>query len=72
MHSKDFLIDDSGNRQAIEAVGECLPQLNVIPPLAFVVKPIDSVDRSTLMVSTKNKEVLGIFDLVRQEQTDRL
>lgn len=32
--------------------------------LTFVVKSIDSVDGRALVVSTENKEVFGILDLV--------
>lgn len=32
--TEDLLVHDGGNRQAIEAVGKCLPQLYVKPPFA--------------------------------------
>ena len=44
MHGKDLLVDDSRDWQAVEAIGEGLPQPDVIPPLTFVVKSIDTVD----------------------------
>ena len=44
MHREDFLVNYSRNGQAIEAVGECLPQLDVITSLTFVIKPVYSVD----------------------------
>ena len=31
--AEDLLVDDGGHRQAVEAVGERLPQLDVVPPL---------------------------------------
>ena len=67
MHGKDLLVDDGCDRQAIEAVGECLPQLDVISSLALIVKPVYAVDRCTFMVPTENEEVLRIFDLVREK-----
>lgn len=70
MHSEDFLINDGCDRQAIEAVGECLPQFNVVPPLTLIVEAIYSVDRSALMVSSEDEEILRIFDLVCKEQTN--
>ncbi len=64
MHGEDFLVNNSCNWQAIEAIGKSLPQLNVIPPLALVVESIDPIDRGTLMIPTKDEKVLWILDLV--------
>ena len=69
MHGEYFLVDDCCNRQAIEAIGECLPQLDVISPLALVVESVYAVDRCALVVSTQNKEIFWILDLVREKQT---
>jgi hypothetical protein len=72
VHGEDLLIDDGSNGQAVEAVGESLPQLNVISPLALVVESIDAVDGRALVVSTENEEVLRVLDLVCEEQADGL
>jgi len=72
MHSEDLLVDDSRNGQAVEAVGEGLPQPDVVPPLALVVEAIDTIDRCALVVTAKDEEVLRVFDLVCQQQTDGL
>jgi len=40
--------------------------------LTFIVKSVDAVDAGTLVVSTQHEEVLGIFDLVCQQQAYRL
>lgn len=66
MHSEDFLVNYGCNWQAIEAVGERLPQFDVIPPLTFIVESVDTVDRGTLMIPPKDKKVLGILDFVRK------
>lgn len=34
VHGENLLVDDSSDREAVEAVGERLPQLDVIPSLA--------------------------------------
>ena len=34
MAAEDLLVDDGRDREAIEAVGERLPQLDVVSPLA--------------------------------------
>lgn len=72
MHGENLLVNDGSNWQAVEAVRECLPQLDVVPPLALIVEPVDAVDRGAFMVTAKDEEVLGVFDLVRQEQADGL
>lgn len=70
VHGEDLLIDDSRNGEAVEAIRESLPQLNVVPPLALIVETIDTVDGRTLVVTTENEEVLGVFDLVSQKEAD--
>lgn len=70
VHGEDLLVNDSGNGEAVEAVGKSLPKLDVVPTLAFVVEAVNAVDGSALMVATQNEEVLGILDLVGQQQTD--
>lgn len=44
MHSEDLLVDNGCNWQAIEAIGKCLPEFDVVSSFALVVKPIDTVD----------------------------
>lgn len=70
MHRENFLVDDSRNRQAVEAIGECLPQLDVIPPLAFIIEPIYTIDRCTLVIPTQDEEILWILDLVCEKQAN--
>ena len=70
VHCEDLLIDDRSNWQAVEAVSECLPKLDVVPSLALVVEPVNTVDGGTLVVTSENEEVLGIFDLVGEKQAN--
>jgi len=72
VHGEDLLVDDSGDGKAVEAVGEGLPQLDVVAALALVVESVDAVDGRALVVAPQDEEVLGILDLVRQEQADGL
>lgn len=72
MHGENLLIDDGSDGKAVEAIGEGLPQLDVVPALALVVESVDPVDRSTLVVAAENEEVLGVLDLVGQQQADSL
>ena len=70
MHGEDFLVDDGGNGETVEAVSEGLPQLDVVASLAFIVEAIDAVDRGAFVVSAEDEEVFGVFDLVREEQAN--
>ena len=72
MHCKDLFVDDCCDGQAIKAVGESLPQLDIVPPLALIIEPVNTIDRGTFMVTSKDEEILWIFDLVREEQTNGL
>lgn len=68
VHSEDLLVDDGGDGQAVEAVGEGLPQLDVVATLALIVEAVDAVDGGTFVVSAENEKVLGVLYLVRKEQ----
>lgn len=72
MHSEDLLIDDGGDGQAVKAVGEGLPQLDVVSPLALVVEAVDAVDGRALVVAAEDEEVLRVLDLVCEQQADGL
>jgi len=91
MHRKNFFVNDGCNRQAVKAISESLPQLDVVPAFAygekhgmsyevswvtdlekrtFIVKAVNPIDTCTLVISTKNKKVFGVFDLVGKEQAN--
>ena len=88
MHCKDFFVDDSGDRQAIKTVRECFPQFDVVPTFAwksrqhkekchengptFIIKPVNSVDTRTLVISSQNKEIFRVFDLIGKEEANGL
>jgi len=70
VHGEYLLVNDSCDGQAVEAIGESLPELDVVPPLALVVEAINAVDGGAFVVASKDKEVLRVFDFVREEQAD--
>lgn len=72
MHGEDFLVDNGCNWQAIEAIRKCLPQLDVVAPLALIVEAIDAVDGRALVVAAQDEKVLRVLDLVCEEQADGL
>ena len=65
MHCKDFLVDDGSDWQAVEAISEGLPQLDIVPSLALVVETVYAVDGGAFVVAAENEEIFRIFDLVR-------
>jgi hypothetical protein len=72
VHRENLLVDDSGDGQTVEAVGEGLPQLDVVSALALVVEAVDAVDGGTFVVASEDEEVLGVLDLVCQQKADCL
>lgn len=51
MAAEDLLVDDRGNWQAVEAIREGLPEFDVIPSLAFIVKAVYPVYTRALMIA---------------------
>jgi len=72
VHGEDLLINDGGDRQAVEAVRKSLPKLDVIASLALIVETVDAVDGGALVVAPQDEEVLGVLDLVGEEKADGL
>jgi hypothetical protein len=72
VHGEDLLVNDGSDWETVEAVGEGLPELDVVSTLALVVESVDSVDGGTLVVTTEDEEVLWVFDLVGEEKADGL
>lgn len=72
VHGEDLLINNRSNGETVETVGKSLPQLDVVPSLALIVETIYTVDRSALVVTTKDEKVFGVLDLVGEEQADGL
>lgn len=68
MHAEDFVIDHCGHGQTVEAICEYLPETDAESALALVVKPVDSVNRGTLVVSSEKEKVFWVFYLVGEQQ----
>ena len=64
MHTEYFLIDEGGDRQAIEAIRERFPDAYVQTPLALVVKPVHSIDSCRFMIAPQQEKILRILYLV--------
>ncbi len=72
MHTKDFVIDDCSHWQTIEAFSEYLPETDTKAALALIIESIDSVNRCTFMVSSKEKKVIRVLDFVSKQKAYRL
>ncbi len=70
--AEDLLVDDGRHGQTVEAVGEGLPELDVVAALALVVEAVDAVDAGALVVAAQQEKVLREFDLVGEQETDGL
>ena len=65
MCAEDLLIDDSSNGKTIETVCERLPEFDVVSALTLIVETVDTVNRSTFVIASKDEEVFRIFHFVR-------
>jgi hypothetical protein len=65
MHAKDLFIDNRSTREAVEAVGKSLPELDTEASFALIIKAINPIDGGTLVVSTQDEEIFRVLDLVR-------
>ena len=45
MYAEDLRRDNGSNGKAVEHVYECLPRLDITPPLAFIIKPVHCGER---------------------------
>ena len=72
MHAEDFVVDQSGNRHAVEYILELLPHADGVATLAFVIESIDAIDLTALVIAAQQEEVLLEFDLVGEEEDYRL
>jgi len=72
VHAQDFFVNESSNRETVEAVGEGFPQFDIVSSLAFVVETINTVDGGALVVSSQEEEVLRVLYLVSQEKANGL
>jgi hypothetical protein len=54
MRAEDFLIDNGSYRKAVKAVGERLPELDIVATLAFIIKPRTSLQIIQTAVAHSN------------------
>lgn len=57
-------------RKAVEAIRKELPQLGVIPTLAFIIETIKTINTSRFVIAAKKKDVFWILHFVGKEKTN--
>lgn len=67
MHAQNFIVDQSTDRQAVETLGEGLPQLNTVPSSTLLVETVDSIDGARLVVPSQQEEVFRVLDFVAKQ-----
>jgi uncharacterized protein YacL (UPF0231 family) len=70
--AEDFFVDDAGDGEAVEGVGEGLPELDVVAAFALIEETIDTVDGSALVVTSEDEEVFGELNLEGEDEADTL
>ena len=70
MHGEDLFVNNCSYRHAVEGVSKGLPNSDVVPTLAFIIEPIDTVNGCALVIPTKDEEVLGVLDFEGQYKAD--
>merc|ERR1740117_84374 len=72
MHAQNLVINQCADRHTIEYILELLPYFDTVPPLAFIVKTVDSVYLPTLVVTPEHEKVLFVFDFIAHQQDNCL
>jgi hypothetical protein len=73
VEAEDLVVDEGGERQIVEEVGEVFPHVRIsIFPEALVVEAVDLRDLAGLVVATEDGDALGVSDFERDEQGDGL
>ena len=69
MDAEDAIVDDGGQREVIEDVSAVSPNIErAVLPQAFIVKSVDLGDLPALVVSSNQRDQIGIADFIGEEQ----
>jgi len=72
VHTEDLVVDQGGDRHAIEDVLEFFPDSDRVAALALVVEAVDTIDLATLVVASEEEEVLLELHFVGKKEDDGL
>ena len=72
MNAENLIVYYSCYRETVEALYKLFPQLQRIPSFALVIKPINSIDGPTLVISPQKEEIFGVLNLIGEQEADHL
>ena len=72
MHAHNLFINQSYQRQVVEAVAKCLKQRNFVPSLDLIEEAVDPGNGLTLVVSPQNYYLLRESHFQSEEKADHL
>ena len=72
MHAENFLVDEGGDREAIEDVAKDAPESDRVSTFALIVETVNAIDLSTLVIASQKEEVLGILNFVAEKKANCL
>ena len=73
MEAEDLVVDQRGEGEVVEEVGEVFPHVGVaVLAQALVVEAVDLRDLAGLVVATEDGDALRVSDFESDEERDRL
>jgi len=72
MHAENLVFNERSNRQTVEDISERSPELDAVAAFALIIKAINAVDRTRLVVPSEQKKVFRVLDLKAQEKANCL
>eukprot|EP00616_Rhizochromulina_sp_CCMP1243_P002404 CAMPEP_0118983868 /NCGR_PEP_ID=MMETSP1173-20130426/36494_1 /TAXON_ID=1034831 /ORGANISM="Rhizochromulina marina cf, Strain CCMP1243" /LENGTH=102 /DNA_ID=CAMNT_0006934491 /DNA_START=525 /DNA_END=833 /DNA_ORIENTATION=- len=72
MDAEDLPSYHSSNGQHVETIHKATVDFGRLPPDAFIVEPVGSVEGLALVVPSEDEECVGELELVAEEEADAL
>jgi hypothetical protein len=70
VHTDNFIVNDGTAGQTVECIAKLLPHLDGKSATALIIEPVNAINARALVISSQEKEILRILDLVCKEETD--
>jgi hypothetical protein len=70
MHAEDLPLDDCGQRQEVKQLVEKFPYLDACLAFAFLVEAKEAIYARSLVIASKEEDVLWKFDLVGKQKDE--